>query len=72
MAKIIHDRKKCTGCGICVALCPQMFEISGEDQLANLKNSKEVDGIFELETDDAECAKEAADLCEVKIIKIIQ
>jgi ferredoxin len=70
MSKIIHDRKKCTGCAACVAVCPSMFEMS-EDQLADLKNSKEVDGIFELEIDNAECAKEAADLCGAQVIKII-
>lgn len=69
MSKIIHDRKKCNGCGICSALCPSMFEIS-DDGLANLKNSKEVNGVFELETDDTESAQEASDLCEAKVIKI--
>lgn len=71
MAKIIHDRKKCTGCCSCVAVCPSMFEMSEDGLLANLKNSKEVDGVFELETNDVECAKEAADLCGAGVIKIV-
>lgn len=71
MAKIIHDRKNCTGCGSCAAICPSLFEMSEKDQLANLKNSKEINELFELETDDIECAKEAADMCPAKVIKIV-
>ena len=69
MAKIIHDRKNCNGCSLCVAVCPSMFEMS-EDQLANLKGATEVKGIFELETNDIECVKDTVDLCEAKVIKI--
>jgi ferredoxin len=70
MAKIIYDRKNCIGCSACAAVCPSLFEMS-EDQIANLKNSKETAGIFEVETGDVECAKEAADLCGAKVINVI-
>ena len=70
MVKIIHDRKKCTGCGACAAVCPSMFEMT-EDQVADLKGSKEVNGFFELETSNAEGVKEAADLCGADVIKIV-
>ena len=70
MAKIIHDRKNCNSCSLCAALCPEMFEMSESDQKADLKNSKEINGVFELETGDAERAREAADLCEAKVIEI--
>ncbi|MDZ7798656.1 MAG: ferredoxin [Patescibacteria group bacterium] len=33
------DKEKCTGCGTCVALCPEVFEI-GEDGKSKVKNSK--------------------------------
>lgn len=70
MTKIIHDKKKCIGCGACVSVCPIIFEMS-EDRLANLKNSKEINGFFELETDNTiDCAKEAVDVCPINIIKI--
>jgi len=70
MTKIIHDKKKCIGCGACANVCPTMFEMS-ENQIANLKNSKEINGVFELETDNAmDCIKEAADVCPINIIKI--
>jgi len=31
------DKEKCTGCGTCVALCPEVFEL-GEDGIARVKN----------------------------------
>lgn len=30
------DKEKCTGCGTCVALCPEVFEL-GEDGIAKVK-----------------------------------
>lgn len=73
MPKIIHERKKCISCGACASVCPAMFEMTEADNLAVLKNSREKDaGIFELETDNANCAKEAANICPVNIIKIVE
>lgn len=69
MAKIIHDRKKCISCGACASICPELFEMS-EDQLATLKNSKEKNGVYELEVKEIKCAKEAVDVCPINIIKI--
>ena len=31
------DKEKCTGCGTCVALCPEVFVI-GEDGKSEVKN----------------------------------
>lgn len=71
MIKIIHDRKKCISCGACASVCPEMFEMSEKDGLAFLKNSKEINGFFELEIDNVvDCAREAANVCPVNIIKI--
>jgi len=71
MSKIIHERKKCISCGACTSVCPTMFEMSEKDNLATLKNSKESsNGDFELETNNVDCAKEAANICPVNIIKI--
>jgi len=70
MPKIIHQRKKCLGCGACAAICPKFFELSEKDGLAVLKNSKKVGENFELETDKIDCAKEAVEVCPVKIITI--
>ena len=70
MPKIIHERKKCIGCGTCAAVCPKFFEIDKKDNLATLKNSKKVEEGFELNAEEISCLKEAADMCPVKIITI--
>lgn len=70
MPKIIHQRKKCIGCGACAAICPKFFEINKKDGLAVLKNSKKVGENFELKVDKLECLKDAAEMCPLKIIKI--
>lgn len=71
VTKIIHDRKKCTGCGSCAAVCPSLFEMSEDQTVADLKGAKEKDGVFELETESPENAKDAADLCGVGVIKVV-
>lgn len=67
--KIIQQRSKCIGCGSCAALCGDLFEIA-DDGLATLKGAKQVGENFELEVQDAGCAKDAADICPPQIIKI--
>jgi len=53
MTKI--DKEKCIGCGACVSVCSEGFEmINGK---ASIKNPK------------AKCIKEAAKICPVKAIK---
>jgi len=56
--KIVLDKEKCLGCGSCVALCPECFEM-GEDQRARVKKEW------------ADCAKEAAQACPGQAIKVI-
>ncbi|PJB99423.1 MAG: ferredoxin [Candidatus Nealsonbacteria bacterium CG_4_9_14_0_8_um_filter_35_12] len=74
MVKIIHQRKKCIGCGACAIACPKFFEIDKKDGLANLKNSKKIKNDFEIAIKDknTNCAKKAVDICPVRIIKIRQ
>lgn len=36
MAKITVDKDLCTGCGLCVSLCPEAFEIA-DDNIAKVK-----------------------------------
>lgn len=70
MAKIIHQREKCIGCGTCVAVCPSFWHM-GDDGKASLKDAKDVgEGNFELETEDVGCNKEAAAACPVQIITV--
>jgi len=70
MPKIIHQRKKCIGCGACMAVCPKFFELDKKDGLATLKNSHKAGENFTLETVEINCAGEAADVCPVKAIEI--
>lgn len=67
--KIIQERKKCIGCGSCAAVCEKYFEM-GNDGLASIKGGQTNGENMELETADAGCAKEAAEICPVQIIKI--
>lgn len=39
MNKPIVDKNKCIGCGLCVSLCPEVFEL-GEDGKSQVKNSQ--------------------------------
>ena len=55
MAKIIQQRDKCIGCGTCVAVCPDFWQM-GSDGKSNLKGAKDAGGNkFELETGNAGC-----------------
>jgi len=53
MAKV--DKEKCIGCGACVALCPDVFEL--EDGKAHVKQGKE-----------NESCEDAVNTCPVKAI----
>jgi len=70
MAKVIHQKDKCIGCGTCIAVCPGFWHM-GDDGKASLKDAKDVgEGKFELEIEDIGCNKEAAASCPVQIITI--
>ena len=71
--KIIHQRKKCIGCGSCVALCPKIFEMSNDNR-ASIKVETVINDFEKeeqtLETEEVGCIKEAADVCPVQCIII--
>lgn len=69
MLKIIHQRKKCIGCGACVAVCPKFFEMS-KDGRALLKKAKQKGNDFELQVEKLDCLEEASNVCPAGIIKI--
>ena len=58
MPKIKIDKEKCIGCGTCVSICPQVFEL-GEDGKSRVKNPN---GKCDL--------KEAAESCPTEAISI--
>ena len=63
MKKVKIDENTCIGCGTCVALCPEVFELGGEGKakvkLQNSKTSK-----LQAEID------EAIEACPVKAISL--
>jgi len=38
MASVTVDASLCTGCGLCVSTCPEVFEM-GDDNIAHVKNA---------------------------------
>ena len=68
--KIILEREKCIGCGSCEAMCPKYWKMA-DDSKVNLLGSKDVGtNNYELETSEAGCNQEAADICELETEKI--
>jgi len=67
--KIIQERSKCIGCGSCVAVCSKFFKMA-DDGLVDLKEARQNGDSFELEIKEVDCAKEAAEICPVQIIKV--
>jgi len=72
MAKIIHERDKCIGCGSCVALCPKQWEMDedGKSKLIGAVINPQTKN-EELEVTKIGCNQEAADSCPVQIIHIM-
>jgi len=58
MYKVKVNNEKCIGCGACVAICPEVFEL--KQSKANVKKAKT----------EKECAKQAADSCPVNAITL--
>jgi ferredoxin len=59
--KITVDQVTCIGCGACVATCPDYFEMHDTDSGERAKAKKQ-------ETEDLQCAKDAAEVCPVNAI----
>jgi len=70
MAKIIQQRDKCIGCGTCVAVCPDFWQMDSDGK-STLKGAKDAGANkFELEIQEVGCNKEAASSCPVQIITV--
>ena len=55
--KATINKEKCIGCGACVALCPDVFEMKGDKAVVKAKSAKP-------------CIKQAAENCPTKAITI--
>jgi ferredoxin len=73
MAKIIHYRNKCIGCGICFEMQPELWRMSKRDGKATLLRSTEKKDVFILSVnkDIQHQAEQVKKACPVKIIKIL-
>jgi ferredoxin len=60
--KATVDADACTGCGLCIDACPEVFEM-GDEGVAVVK-------VTEVSPDDEDSCKEAADGCPVEAIQI--
>ncbi|MEM7821728.1 MAG: ferredoxin [Candidatus Aenigmatarchaeota archaeon] len=67
--KILHDRNECIGCGACVSTCENFWSL--KNGKSNLKGAKKVGQNFELEVEELDCNKDAAEVCPVNCIHII-
>jgi len=61
MKKIKVDKKKCLGCGVCISLCPEVFEL--KDGKSKVKEKADLEK-------HKDSIKEAIKICPVEAIKI--
>ncbi|MCR4403449.1 MAG: ferredoxin [Firmicutes bacterium] len=61
MAQVTVDENLCIGCGLCVEICPDVFEM-GDDGQAHAVHPEKCPGL--------PCCADAAESCPVEAIKI--
>ena len=73
MAKIVHYRDKCIGCGICFEMQPELWRMSRKDGKAVLLGAEEKRETDVLVVNNLllQEAKGVAAACPVKIIKTV-
>ncbi|MCK4634870.1 MAG: ferredoxin [Candidatus Aenigmarchaeota archaeon] len=57
--KVGVNKEKCIGCGACVSVCPDVFEMSDDGKSEVKKKECDLD-----------CCKEAKDVCPVDAISL--
>ena len=73
--KIRHDRPNCIGCTACAAVAPEFWEMSAVDGKSDVVGGAlGEDGWEELEIEEADFQKnmDAASVCPVNVIHLIQ
>ena len=71
--RVTIDRDQCTSCMACVALCPDVFEMSEEDGKSQIVERFRYEGKKDegrISEDLVECVKKAVDSCPVNIIHL--
>ena len=76
MPKLIHERWKCIGCGACVSVAPDFWDMGDDGKVKmkvehNIKKTNEGE-LHEAEIKDEQVAanEEAANVCPVQCIKV--
>jgi len=69
MMKVIHERDKCIGCGACVAVCSEFFEMANDGKPV-LKGAEKAGETYSLNVEEGKCLKDAAEACPVKCIHL--
>jgi len=59
--KAIVNKDTCIGCGLCVSICPDVFELN--DNIAEVK-------VDEVSQDSKECANQTVEDCPVDAISL--
>ena len=68
--KVLIDREGCIGCGVCEALCSQVFKLLNDGKSAIVEKYRKGNlGEGEVGEDLASCAENARDSCPVEVIK---
>ena len=75
---ITVDKETCIGCGSCVALCPDVFQLDQNSKAevissASAKASADAEALADKpadKQDNIECAKNAAESCPVQAIRV--
>lgn len=70
MSKVVFEKDKCIGCGVCASICPNFWEMD-ENNKAELKGgNKKEDGTTELEIENIGCNTNTSQSCPVQCIKV--
>jgi ferredoxin len=59
--KVSVDEETCIGCGVCVSVCPDVFELNDDSVAVVIEGA---------DCDSAGCCEEAAENCPVQAITI--
>lgn len=66
--KISLSRKECIGCGACVSLCSDFFEMHNDGKSAIKSSPLNDEQVLEIK--DLKCAVDAAKTCPVTVIHV--